>query len=75
MARRWISESTAIKLLVEPQGAILALRLHTFSYLFFVTRTFLGVKKIRTADFVVARANYSAPGTLQLIARLYPDGL
>ncbi len=46
----------------------------TYSYLFFVTRRFVGVKKIRTADRIVARAGYSAPGALDLIARLYPSG-
>ncbi len=47
----------------------------THSYLFFVTHRFVGLKKIRTADRIVARAGYSAPGSLDLIARLYPGGL
>ena len=75
MARRFISEHRTIKVLLEPQGAIVALTLKTYSYLFFVTRQFVGLKKIRTADRIVARAGYSAPGSLDLIRRLYASGI
>ncbi len=75
MARRWFTERGTFKVLVEPRGAIVALTMTTYSYLFFVTRRFVGVKKIRTADRVVAQAGYRAPETLELIARLYPQGL
>ena len=74
MGHRLIAERTAFKLLVEPQGAIFALRLHVHSYLFFILRGFIGVRKVRTNDFVVARAGYSAPATLQLVRKLYPGG-
>ena len=70
--RRFISEHRTIKVLLEPQGAIVALTLKTYSYLFFVTRAFVGIKKIRTADRIVAKAGYSAPGALALIGRFYP---
>jgi hypothetical protein len=75
VARRWISERRTIKVLMEPQGAIVAFTMKTHSYLFFVTHAFVGVKKIRTADRIVARAGYCAPRALELIARSYPDGL
>jgi hypothetical protein len=74
MVRKLIAENTAFKLLIEPQGAIFALRMHVHSYLFFVIRGFVGVKKVRTNDFIVARAGYSAPRTLELIRELYPTG-
>lgn len=47
----------------------------TYSYLFFVTSRFVGLKKIRTADRIVARAGYSARSALDLIGRTYPTGL
>ena len=74
MRRRWISERRTIKLLLEPQGAIVGFTMKTHSILFVLTRRFVGFKRIRTADRVVARAGYSAPGTLALIAELYPTG-
>jgi hypothetical protein len=73
--RRWISERRTIKLLVEPQGAIVGITMRTHSILFVVTHRFVGFKRIRTADRVVARAGYSAPGTVALISELYPHGV
>jgi hypothetical protein len=76
MTHRWISERRAlVKVLVEPQGAILALTMTTYSYLFIVSHRFVGLKKIRTRDRVVARAGYSTPRVLTLISELYPGGL
>jgi hypothetical protein len=75
MARRWISENRTVKVLVEPRGAVVAFTMKTYSYLFFVTHAFVGVKKIRTQDRIVAKAGYSAPEALRLIAQFYPDGL
>lgn len=72
--RRFLSEHHTVKVLVEPQGAIVALTMTTYSYLLFITRRFVGIKKIRTADRIVARASYSAPGALDLIRDLYPHG-
>lgn len=74
MGHRWIAEHHIVKVLLEPQGAIFALTTTVYSYLFFVTREFVGFKRIRTADRIVARARYSAPGALRLIAQLYPNG-
>lgn len=75
MTRRWISERHTVKVLLEPRGAIVAFTMRTYSYLFFVTHRFVGFKKIRTADRIVAKAGYSAPGALDLVAAYYPDGL
>ena len=75
MAHRWISEHRTVKLLLEPEGGIVAFTMKTYSYLFFVTRRFVGFKKIRTADRIVARAGYCAPRALDLIAQLYPAGV
>ena len=74
MVDRWISEHHTVKVLVEPQGAIVAFTMKRYSYLFFVTRAFVGFKRIVTADRIVARAGYSAPGSLRLIAESYPHG-
>jgi hypothetical protein len=73
--RRWISEHHTIKVLLEPQGAVVGLTMKRYSILLFVTRRFFGFKRVRTADRVVARAGYSAPATLGLIRQLYPDGI
>jgi hypothetical protein len=75
MGRKWISELHTVKVLIEPQGAIVAFTMRTYSYLFFVTRRFVGFKKIRTRDRIVAKAGYSAPGSLELIQRMYGDTL
>jgi hypothetical protein len=64
MGHRWISERRTVKVLLEPRGAIFAFTMKTYSYLFFVTRAYVGFKKIRTMDRIVA-----------LIAQFYPDGL
>lgn len=75
VAPRFVSEHHTIKVLLEPQGAIVALTMSTYSYLFILTRRFVGVKKILTRDRIVARAGYSAPGAVDLIAKSYPHGV
>jgi hypothetical protein len=74
MPRRWISERRTIKVLLEPEGAILAITMKTYSYLFVLSRSFVGLKKIRTRDRIVARAGYRTPRVLSLIAEVYPHG-
>jgi hypothetical protein len=71
---RWISERRTFKVLLEPEGGILAVTMKTYSYLLIVSRRFVGVKKIRTRDRVVARAGYSTPRVISLIDELYPEG-
>jgi hypothetical protein len=75
MGRRWISETHTVKVLIEPRGAIFAFTMKTYSYLFFVTHRFVGLKKIRTQDRIVAKAGYCAPRALDIIAEFYPEGL
>ena len=75
MSGKWISERRTVKVLLEPRGAIVAFTMKTYSYLFIVTHRFVGLRKIRTQDRIVARAGYSAPATVELIDRLYPGGL
>jgi hypothetical protein len=72
VSRRLISERRTVKILIEPHGAVVGFTMKTYSILFLLTRRFVGFKRIRTADRVVARAGYSAPGTLALISELYP---
>ena len=71
---RWISERRTFKIPVEPHGAIFAVTMKTYSYLFIVSHRFTGWKKIRTRDQVVARADYSTPRVLALVSELYPEG-
>jgi hypothetical protein len=74
MGHRWISENRTVKVLLEPRGAIVAFTMKTYSYLFFVTHRYVGLKKIRTKDRIVAKAGYSAPQALVLIDQFYPEG-
>lgn len=74
MGHRWVSERRTIKVLIEPRGAIVAFTMKRYSYLLFLTRRFVGWKKILTADRIVARAGYSAPEALELIQRVYRTG-
>ena len=74
MGRKWIAEHHTVKVLVEPQGAIVAFTMKTYSYLFLVSKRFVGFKRIRTADRVVAKAEYSTPRVLDLIREMYPRG-
>lgn len=75
MPPKWISERRTIKVLIEPQGAIVSVTTKTYSYLFIVSRTFVGLRKILTRDRIVARAGYSTPRVLRLIEEVYPQGL
>lgn len=74
MTRKWISERRTFKVLVEPHGAIFAVTMKTYSYLFIVSHRFTGLKRIRTRDQVVARAGYSTPRVVSLVDELYPGG-
>jgi|HubBroStandDraft_3_1064219.scaffolds.fasta_scaffold585834_2 hypothetical protein len=74
VALKWITETHTIKILVETEGLVVALTMKTYSLLFFVTAPFIGIKRIRTADRIVAKAGYSALRTLTLIREMYPNG-
>ena len=74
VGRKWISETHTLKVLLEPQGGILAITGKRYSILFIVTRKFVGLRRIVTADRIVAKAGYSAVETVGLIRRMYPNG-
>lgn len=75
MGRRWISERHTVKILVDPQGTIVSLTTQRISYLFIVTRPFIGIRRIRTQDRVVAKAGYDPRRTVELIHEFYPNGV
>jgi hypothetical protein len=75
VAPKWISERRVIKVLVEPQGAIVSITTKTYSHLFIVSRRFIGRRRILTKDRIVARAGYSTPRVLALIDEVYPNGV
>ena len=62
-----ISENHTIKILAERNGLLLSLTTKTYSYLLFVSKPFIGVRKIVTRDRIVARAGYDIPRVLTLI--------
>ncbi len=70
-----ISENHTIKVLAEPDGLLVSLTTKTYSYLLFLSRTLVGVRKIRTQDRIVAKAGYDIRRTLEIIEEKYgPDG-
>ncbi len=68
---KFISERHSIKLLLHEKGAILSLTTKRYSYLFFISKRFIGMKKVVTADRIVAQAGYDVHNTLDLIKRRY----
>jgi len=66
-----ISENHTLKVLAERNGLVLSLTTKTYSYLFFVSRPFVGMRKIVTRDRIVAKAGYDIRKTLELIDRTY----
>jgi hypothetical protein len=75
VGRRWISERHTIKVLVDPEGAIVSLTTKRISYLLIVTRPFVGMKRILTQDRIVAKAGYNPRRTVELIREFYPNGI
>ncbi len=70
-----ISENHTLKVLAEPNGLLLSLTTKRYSYLLFLSRPLVGVRKIVTKDRIVARAGYDIRRTLDLIKEKYgPDG-
>jgi hypothetical protein len=66
-----ISENHTIKILAEKNGVLLSLTTRTYSYLVFVSRPFIGVRRVVTRDRIVARAGYDIPRVLALISESY----
>jgi len=69
-----VSENHTIKILAERNGVLLSLTTKTYSYLLFVSRYLVGLRKIVTRDRIVARAGYDIGKTLELIERTYGKG-
>lgn len=69
-----ISENHTIKVLAERNGLVLSLTTKTFSYLLFVSRPLVGLRKIVTRDRIVAQAGYDIERTLALIDERYGKG-
>lgn len=69
-----ISENHTLKILAEKNGLLLSLTTKTYSYLFFLSRPFVGIRRIRTRDRIVAKAGYDIRRTLQVINETYGEG-
>src|SRR5207249_4430172 len=69
-----ISEHHRVKVLAAPDGVVLSWTTKTFSYLIFLSRPLVGLRKIRTQDRIVAKAGYDIRRTLQIIDDLYGKG-
>ena len=70
-----ISENHTIKILADRDGVLLSLTTKTYSYLLFVSRPLIGVRRIVTKDRIVARADYDIRRTIDLIKSTYgPSG-
>lgn len=69
-----ISENHTIKILAERNGLLLSLTTKTYSYLLFLSRPLVGVRKIITKDRIVAKAGYDISRTLALIDEYYGKG-
>ena len=66
-----ISENHTIKILVERNGLLLSLTTKTYSYLVFISKPLIGVRRIVTRDRIVAKAGYDIPRVLALISDVY----
>ena len=69
-----VSENHTIKILAEKNGLLLSLTTKTYSYLLFVSKPLIGVRKIVTQDRIVAKAGYDIPRVLALIHQYYGGG-
>jgi hypothetical protein len=71
-----ISENHTLKVLAERNGLLLSLTTKNYSYLIFVSRPLVGLRRIITKDRIVAKAGYDIRRTMQLIEETYgQDGL
>ena len=66
-----VSENHTIKVLAERNGLLLSLTTKTYSYLVFVSKPLVGIRRIVTRDRIVARAGYDIPRVLDLISQVY----
>ena len=66
-----ISEKHTLKVLAERNGLLLSLTTKTYSYLVFLSKPLIGVRRIVTRDRIVAKAGYNIPRVLTLIDETY----
>jgi len=66
-----ISEKHTLKVLAERNGLLLSLTTKTYSYLVFLSKPLIGVRRIVTRDRIVAKAGYDIPRVLALINETY----
>ncbi len=69
-----ISENHTIKILADRSGIVFSLTTKKYSYLLFLSRRLVGLRKIVTKDRIVAKAGYDIDRTLELIDRYYGKG-
>ena len=69
-----ISENHTIKVLAERNGLVLSLTTRTYSYLLFLSKPLVGIRRIRTKDRIVAKAGYDIRRTIELIRDTYEQG-
>ena len=69
-----ISENHPLKVLAEKNGLLLSVTTKTYSYLVFVSRPLIGLRRILTRDRIVATAGYDIERTLQVIDEHYGKG-
>jgi len=69
-----VSENHTIKILAERNGLLLSLTTKTYSYLLFLSRPLVGLRKIVTKDRIVAKAGYDIRRTMELIDDMYGKG-
>jgi hypothetical protein len=66
-----ISENRTIKVLAERNGLLISLTTKTYSYLLFLSRPLVGIRRIVTRDRIVAKAGYDIPRVVALISQYY----
>lgn len=66
-----ISENHTLKILAERNGLLLSFTTKTYSYLVFLSKPLIGVRRIITRDRIVAKAGYDIPRVLALIDEYY----
>lgn len=69
-----ISEHHTLKVLAERNGLLLSVTTKKYSYLVFISRPLIGLRKILTRDRIVAKAGYDIERTLQVIDEQYGKG-
>lgn len=66
-----ISENHTLKILAERNGLLLSFTTKKYSYLLFLSKPLIGVRRIITKDRIVAKAGYDIPRVLTLIDEYY----